>query len=124
MREPFRSKKRYFIKQIFGAYNGPGTGNKTDKDPAFGFERAALDPELADQGGSLNWAQLGCSANHLQTQLVWTGLAHSSLDSCPVSWGWLVQGGSPGASGLRSTWPLSSSRLARAFHMVVAVGEG
>lgn len=49
-------------------------GNKTDKDRAFGFERAALDLELADQGGSLSWAQLDCSARWLQAPLFGSGL--------------------------------------------------
>ena len=49
-------------------------GNKTDKGPAFGFERAALDLELTDQGGSLSWPQLDSSAHWLQAPLFGSGL--------------------------------------------------
>ena len=49
----------YFIKQISGACNGPGTGNKIDKDSAYGLERAASDLKVADHGGSLSCTGLG-----------------------------------------------------------------
>ena len=47
---------------LFGACNGLAARNKTDKEPVFGFERAALGLELA-YGATLSWAQPGGSAD-------------------------------------------------------------
>lgn len=41
---------------LFGACSGLGARNKTDKEPVFDLERAALGLELA-YGASLSWAR-------------------------------------------------------------------
>lgn len=112
---------RYFIKQIFGAYNGPGTGNKTDSDPAL-ILREQLWIWSWQARGAI-WVELSWSAVLVRARLSASGLAllvclWSAAKLAGAGWSraaLLVHAGS-------APWGLSSSRrLAGAFLMVVVV---